>query len=226
MLVVDDEPDFLSLYRSILSGNEYDLDVAADGRTAIKMSQVSSPDVILLDWVLPDISGISVCRQIRRWSDVPIIMITSRSAQEDVIAALDAGADDYLVKPFMGDELIARIKAILRRGETLRDKRTADRFSKKGLVIDYNTREVWVSGEKLSLTATEFDLLEFFSRNQRQILKYEQILDQIWQGGEGGTRHALSVHISRLRKKIEPDPDNPKFLVTRWGVGYVFLPDD
>ena len=226
VLVVDDEPDFLALYRSILSSDAYELDVASDGRTAIKISQVSSPDIILLDWVLPDVDGISVCRQIRRWSDVPIIMITSRSAQEDVIAALDAGADDYLIKPFLGDELIARIKAILRRGESLRDKKLTDRFSKKGLVIDYNTREAWVSGEKLALTATEFDLLEFFSRNQKQILKYQQIIEHIWQGEEGGTRHALSVQISRLRKKIEPDPDNPAFLVTRWGVGYVFLPEE
>ena len=107
----------------------------------------------------------------------------------------------------------------------MRDKKSPDRFSKKSLVIDYTTREAWKSGEKLALTATEFDLLEFFSRNQKQILKYQQIIDHIWQGEEGGTRHALSVHISRLRKKIEPDPENPIFLVTRWGVGYVFLPE-
>jgi PAS domain S-box-containing protein len=224
VLVVDDQPDFQTLYRAILPEDEFDLEFAPDGRTALEISQISSPDLILLDWILPDIEGISVCRQIRRWSEVPILMVTSRSAQEDAISALDAGADDYLVKPFLGDELLARIRAVLRRGETLKTSRPENRFSKKGLVIDYDTREVWKSGKKLQLTATEFELLEYFSQNQRRTLKYEQLIDKIWKDGSGGTRHALSVHISRLRKKIESDPENPVFLVTRWGVGYVFLP--
>lgn len=224
ILVVDDQPDFQSLYRAILPEGEFDLEFASDGRTALEISQISSPDLIILDWILPDIEGISVCRQIRRWSEVPILMVTSRSAQEDVISALDAGADDYLIKPFLGDELLARIRAVLRRGETLKTSRPENRFSKKGLVIDYDTREVWKSGKKLSLTATEFELLEYFSRNQRRVLKYEQLIEQVWKDGSGGTRHALSVHISRLRKKIETDPENPDFLVTRWGIGYVFLP--
>ncbi|MEJ2757751.1 MAG: response regulator [Anaerolineales bacterium] len=225
ILIVDDQPDFQTLYRAILPEDEFDLEFASDGRTALEISQVSSPDLILLDWILPDMEGISVCRQIRRWSEVPILMVTSRSAQEDVISALDAGADDYLTKPFLGDELLARIRAVLRRGETLKTSLPENRFSKNGLVIDYDTREVWKSGKKLQLTATEFELLAYFFRNQRRILKYDQLINRVWKDKSGGNRHALSVHISRLRKKIETDPDNPEFLVTRWGVGYVFLPD-
>jgi two-component system KDP operon response regulator KdpE len=224
ILAVDSQVDFQTLYQTILTEDRYDLEIAQDGKTAIEISQVAPPDLILLDAKLPDMDGISVCRQIRRWADVPIIMVTSRSAQEDVIGALDAGADDYLIKPFAGDELLARIRAVLRRGVSLKTKRRENRFTQKGLVIDYATREVWIKGKKVKLTATEFDLLAYFSKNIRKTLTYDQIIDSIWGRRSGSTRHALSVHISRLRKKIEPDSENPCLIITRWGVGYVFLP--
>jgi two-component system KDP operon response regulator KdpE len=179
---------------------------------------------VLLDWHLPDLDGLSVCRDIRRWSNVPILMLTSKTSQEDLIAALDAGADDYLTKPFQRPELLARMRALIRRGgQGKLDARNGDRFRAEGMVIDYPQRQVWRGGDLIDLTPTEFDLLAFLSRHRNQVLSHEQLIGHVW-GGMRGTRHTLFVHINRLRNKIEPDPQSPRFIVTRWGVGYVFLP--
>jgi PAS domain S-box-containing protein len=224
VLIVEGEAELQILIRSILTGAGYRVHVSTSGSAALDRITQSEPDVVLLDWHLPDLDGLSVCRDIRRWSNVPILMLTSKTSQEDLIAALDAGADDYLTKPFQRPELLARMRALIRRGgQGKLDARNGDRFRAEGMVIDYPQRQVWRGGDLIDLTPTEFDLLAFLSRHRNQVLSHEQLIGHVW-GGMRGTRHTLFVHINRLRNKIEPDPQSPRFIVTRWGVGYVFLP--
>jgi DNA-binding response OmpR family regulator len=179
--------------------------------------------IILLDWVLPDMDGIAVCRNIRRWSKVPVIMVTSKTSQEDLIAALDAGADDYVTKPFRGEELLARMRALLRRGSRREQAEEPDQYREEGLLINFESRSVWLNGELLDLTPTEYDLLEYLVHHRRQVLTYDQLIDALWDHDGEGTRHSLFVHISRLRNKIEQNPKEPRFIQTRWGVGYAFM---
>jgi PAS domain S-box-containing protein len=224
VLIVEDEPEMQALLRTLLVEDGYLVEIAPTGPDALDIVQTSPPDVILLDWVLPGISGLSVCRNLRRWSDVPIMMVTSKTSQEELVAALDAGADDYVLKPFVGSEILARIRALLRRGDSWSLETPSDRFSANGLVIDFETRQVWLRGEQVGLTPTEYNLLAYMARHPRMVLTYHQLIASIWEGRSEVTRHGLFVHISRLRKKIEQDPDKPHFIVTRWGVGYMFLP--
>jgi two-component system response regulator RegX3 len=221
---VEDEPDFQALLRTILRKEGYQVEVAPDGPTAIDIVHTSSPDIILLDWMMPGMSGLSTCRNIRRWTDAPILMVTSRTAQEDLIAALDAGADDYVTKPFKTPEFLARIQALARRRSTWADEEP-DRVTMDGLSINFDTYEVWRSGERVTLTPTEFDLLAYLARNRGRVLTYEQLMDHLYGEEKDRNRHDLFVHISRLRKKIEPDPEDPRYVVTQWGVGYLFAKD-
>jgi len=221
LLVVEDESDFQALLRSMLLEAGYEVEVVPDGQSALDILQTSLPDLVLLDWMLPGMDGLSVCRNLRRWSHIPLLMVTSRSAQEDLIAALDAGADDYIVKPFQSAELLARIRAVLRRRETWAE-READQFSAGGLMIHFDAQEVWSHGKRIDLTPTEYSLLAYLAHNQGRVLTYEQLLDHLYEGDQDRTRHDIFVHISRLRKKIEPDPDEPCYILTRWGVGYLF----
>jgi PAS domain S-box-containing protein len=223
VLVVEDETDYQALLHTTLAEEGYQVEIAPDGGTALEIVRTSPPDIVLLDWVLPNTTGLQVCRSIRRWSHVPVIMVTSRTAQEDIIAAFDVGVDDYIVKPYPREELLARIRALLRRGETWAVEEKTDRFTADGLTIDFDQGEVYVRGRRIELTATELALLTYMARRPRRVLTYRQLLDELWPEGDG-TRHALSVHVSRLRAKIEPDPGEPRFIGTRWGIGYVFNP--
>jgi len=221
VLVVEDEPDFQALLRTILEREGYQVEVAPDGPTAIDIVHTSAPDLILLDWMMPGMSGLSTCRNIRRWTDAPILMVTSRTGQEDLITALDAGADDYVTKPFKTPEFLARIQALARRRETWADEEP-DQFTVRGLSINFDTYEVWRSGQRVQLTPTEFDLLSYLVRNRGQVLTYDQLMDHLYGMEEDRNRHDLFVHVSRLRKKIEPDPEEPQYILTKWGVGYSF----
>ena len=221
LLVVEDESDFQALLRSVLMEAGYEVEVVPDGQSALDLIQTSLPDLILLDWILPGMDGLSVCRNLRRWSNIPVLMVTSRSAQEDLIAALDAGADDYIVKPFQSTELLARIRAVLRRRETWTE-READQFSSGGLMIHFDAQEVWSHGKRIDLTPTEYSLLAYLAHHQGRVLTYEQLLNHLYKGDQDRSRHDLFVHISRLRKKIEPNPNEPRYVLTRWGVGYLF----
>jgi two-component system response regulator RegX3 len=223
VLVVEDEPDFQALLRTVFNEAGYNVEIAPNGPAAVDIVQTSQPDIVLLDWILPGMDGISVCRNIRRWSSVPILMITSKTSQEDLIAAMDAGADDYVTKPFHTPELLARTRALLRRGDVWVEE-GPDRFSAQGLLINYDSQEVWLSDRKIELTPTEFNLISYLSKNKGQALTYELLLNHLYGMGKVRNRHDLFVHISRLRKKIEPDPKEPSFIVTRWGIGYVFMP--
>jgi PAS domain S-box-containing protein len=224
VLVVEDEVDFQALLHTILSEAGYEVNIATDGPGALDLAQAIDPDIIILDWRLPGLDGLSVCRNIRRWSDVPILMVTSRTAQDDLIAGLDAGADDYLTKPFKGDELLARMRALLRRRKSWRSSEEKDHFHSHGLRIDFHARDAWLRGGRLDLTPTEYDILACLARHRGQVMTYGQLSECIWGPTSARGRASLFAHISRLRNKIETDPEDPHFIQTRWGVGYVFLP--
>ena len=226
ILVVEDEVDVQSLLHTILTQEGYQVEVAPDGRFALDLLQAWEPDLVLLDWMLPGMSGLTVCRNIRRWSNLPIIVVTSRTAQQDLTAALDAGADDYVTKPFISDELLARIRALLRRGKPSHyPTEEHEQFRAKELIVDYSSRSVILNGDRLQLTPTEYQILAYMTRHRNRVITYNQLIDHLWGVTETGSRHSLFVHISRLREKLEQDPKKPDFIQTKWGVGYIFMPD-
>jgi two-component system KDP operon response regulator KdpE len=180
-------------------------------------------DLVLLDVNMPGMGGLEACREIRGASEAAIIMLTVRNAEKDKVEALDAGADDYVTKPFHSPELLARVRSLLRRGDA-RPEDGWERFERDGLTVDYAARQAWKFGEPVELTPTEFDLLEIFSRNTGQVLEYDPLAERLFGPGTVHSRQDLFIHISRLRKKIEPDPKKPAWLQTRWGKGYVFFP--
>jgi PAS domain S-box-containing protein len=220
-LIVEDEPDFQSLIQTILHEAGYQTEVTDNGTEAIDLLQMTPYDVVLLDWKLPGIQGIEVCRNVRRWSNIPILMVTSHTSMQELITALDSGADDYITKPFKSDELLARMRAVLRRKESFVEA-DKDQISSGGILINFDSQEVWSHGELVELTPTEFNLLAYLTRNEGQVLTYDQLLDHLYGPDEARKRHDLFVHISRLRKKLEPEPDEPRYILTRWGVGYMF----
>jgi PAS domain S-box-containing protein len=226
ILVVEDETDVQTLLHTILGQAGYQVEIAPDGPTALDIIQVAPPDLILLDWMLPGMRGLQVCRSIRRWTNTPIIMVTSKTSQADLIAALDAGADDYVTKPFQTEELLARIRALIRRGEGEDFERDEDQFQADGLRIDFSARQVWLFGKSLALTPTEYQILVYLVRHRGQVVTYDQLLNELGGAAPKRSRHRLFVHISRLREKIETDPKKPHFIQTQWGTGYLFLPKE
>jgi two-component system, OmpR family, KDP operon response regulator KdpE len=221
ILVVDDEPQIRRVLRSTLSTHGYVIIEAKTGEEALDSMRKERPDLILLDMNMPGMGGIEACRQIRRTSDAPIIMLTVRNAERDKVAALDAGADDYVVKPFGIEELLARIRAALRRfspGDTLPS------FVSKDLTIDFETRQMTVRDRIVHLTPKEYDVLKHLVANQGKPLTHRRILQSVWGPDYGEETENLRVVINQLRKKIEIDPARPKYIVTEPWVGYRFQP--
>jgi len=225
ILVIDNRSDTQSLLRSILLKEGYEVELAPDGRSALDIVQTSPPDLVLLDWALPDMSGLSVCRSIQTWTAIPVMMVTSRTSPDDLVAAFRSGVDDYLTRPFLSDELLVRVQALLRRCGGEQTLKEDEVFDKAGLRINFDTREVWAHGERLELTPIEYRLLVYMANHPRQVLAYGRLIGQIWDSPEAGSRHGLFAHISRLRQKIEANPEEPEFICTRWGIGYIFMPD-
>jgi two-component system KDP operon response regulator KdpE len=188
------------------------------------MAQVINPDLVLLDRDLSGMDGLMLTQGIRRWSGVPIIMVSSRSNPDDLVYAFQAGVDDYLRKPFLFSELLVRIEANIKRGKDSRDSFTPEIYQSGSVRINYTTRQVWIRGKSVDLTPIEYNLLSYMSRQGKQIMAYEQIIERAWPGPEKGTRQGLFVHIKRLRGKIEEDPKNPDIIQNKWGVGYIFSP--
>jgi len=221
ILVVDDEPQIRRVLRSTLSTHGYVITEAKTGEEALESMRKERPDLILLDMNMPGMGGIEACRQIRRTSDAPIIMLTVRNAERDKVAALDAGADDYVVKPFGIEELLARIRAALRRyspGDTLPS------FVSKDLTIDFETRQMTVRDRIVRLTPKEYDVLKHLVANQGKPLTHRRILQSVWGPDYGEETENLRVVINQLRKKIETDPARPKYILTEPWVGYRFQP--
>ncbi len=221
ILVVDDEPQIRRVLRSTLSARGYVITEAKTGEEALEWMRKEPPDLILLDMNMPGIGGIEACREIRRGSDAPIIMLTVRNAERDKVAALDAGADDYVVKPFGIEELLARIRAALRRYSPAD---ALPSFVSKDLAIDFDTRQVTVRDRIVHLTPKEYDVLKHLVANQGKPLTHRRLLQSVWGPDYGEETENLRVVINQLRKKIETDPARPKYIVTEPWVGYRFQP--
>jgi two-component system KDP operon response regulator KdpE len=219
ILVVDDEPQIRRVLRSSLSTRGYAITEAKTGEEALESLRKERPDLILLDMNMPGMGGIETCREIRRGSDAPIIMLTVRNAERDKVAALDAGADDYVVKPFGIEELFARIRAALRR---YAPTDTLPPFVSKDLTIDFAARQVTARNQILHLTPKEYDVLKHLVANQGKPLTHRRLLQAVWGPDYGEETESLRVVINQLRKKIEADPARPKYIVTEPWVGYRF----
>ena len=228
ILIVDDEKLIVKGLRFSLMQDGYETDTAYDGEEALEKAKNTKYDMILLDVMLPKLSGLEVCQAIREFSDVPIIMLTARSEDMDKIMGLEYGADDYVTKPFNILELKARIKAIMRRSM----KKAQEEAPKKAdttihagdLTLDSESRRVLIGDREINLTAREFDLLELLVTNPGKVYSRENLLKYVWgnKAAAGGDVRTVDVHVRRLREKIEPSPSQPKYVHTRWGVGYYF----
>jgi two-component system, OmpR family, KDP operon response regulator KdpE len=219
ILVVDDEPQIRRVLRSTLASHGYVITEAKTGEEALESLRKQRPDLILLDVNMPGMGGIETCREIRRGSDAPIIMLTVRNAERDKVAALDAGADDYVVKPFGIEELLARIRAALRRYAPA-DALPA--FVTKDLTIDFATRQVRAKDKDVHLTPKEFEVLKHLVANQGKPLTHRRLLQAVWGPDYGDETESLRVVINQLRKKIEGDPAHPKYILTEPWIGYRF----
>ena len=216
ILVVDDERPIRRFLSVSLSGL-YTVIEASSGEEAIKLVASERPDLMILDLGLPDMDGIQVTRQLREWSQIPIIVVSVREQENDKIAALDAGADDYLTKPFGAGELMARIRGVLRRSL---QSETEPIFNSGNLIVNLTLRTVSVDNQPVTLTPTEYDLLKTLIRNAGKVLTHRQLLRTVWGNAYESDTHILQVNISNLRRKIEPDPALPTHIVTEPGVGY------
>jgi DNA-binding response OmpR family regulator len=224
ILVVDDEPSIREVVSIYLSRAGYRVLVAEDGQTALKILQQESPDLVVLDLMLPQVDGLEITRRMRATGDIPIIMLTARREETDRILGLEMGADDYVVKPFSPRELVSRVKAVLRRTRGLDTSPDAQPLVFQELHIDPKTRLVEINGEERTLTAKEFDLLWVLARHPRQVFNRNQLLDIVWGQTEYIDPSTVTVHVRHLREKIETDPSNPRYIQTVWGVGYKFEP--
>ncbi|MBQ4186554.1 MAG: response regulator transcription factor [Firmicutes bacterium] len=221
VLIVDDEKLIVKGIRLSLIQDGMEVDAAYDGEEAFNMIQNKEYDLVILDVMLPKMDGIQVCQQVREFSNVPILMLTAKSEDMDKILGLEYGADDYMTKPFNILELKARMKAILRRTRQSEVKETnIGEFH--DLKIDYDSRRVFLKGVEANLTAREFDLLELLSRNAGKVYSREKLLDIVWGYDYPGDVRTVDVHVRRLREKIEPNPGDPLYIQTKWGVGYYF----
>lgn len=219
VLVVDDEEDITTLMCDFLEAEGYRVLTASTGREALETLDAETVDCVLLDVMMPGISGFDVLRQVRQQSEVPVLFLSARQEDSDKIRGLGLGGDDYIVKSTTPGEIVARVKAVLRR--TRRGDASPEALLDFGdLKVDLRAREVWIRGDLVSLTAREFELLQMFTEHPRQVLTRDTLFENLW--GPFGDRHSLTVHIGRLREKIESDPSNPTYIITVWGVGYRF----
>lgn len=225
VLVIDDEPQILRAVKTILTAKQFRVTTASRGQDGLTLAAAESPDVIILDLTLPDLDGIEVCRRLREWTQVPIIVLSVRDTERDKVAALDHGADDYLTKPFGIDELLARIRVALR--HSAQSKASGEPIVRSGpLVIDLAEFRVTRNGVEVRLTATEFKLLAHLAANAGRVLTHHAILTAVW--GPEYAEHVeyLRVYMRQLRKKLEADPDHPEILTTEPGIGYRFMADE
>jgi two-component system KDP operon response regulator KdpE len=220
ILIVDDEPNIVATVSPLLRARGYDVSSATSGRAGLEAVDRDKPDLVVLDLGLPDVDGIDVCRKMRQGSNVPIVVLSARGAEGDKVAALDAGADDYVTKPFGPEELLARIRAALRRSDTA--AATSGPLVRGGLVIDRDRFRVLREGEEVRLTPKEFELLTYLAQHPGRVLTHRALLKAIWGPHATDQPEHLRVLIGSLRKKIEPDPSSPRYILTEPWVGYRF----
>ena len=224
ILVVDDEELLVKGIRFNLQNDGYQVVTGSNGREAIELARDPDIRLIVLDVMMPEVDGLTACRTIREFSDVPIIMLTARTEDMDKLLGFEHGADDYLTKPFNILELKARIKAILRRSVKKAPAETQEKkvLKARDLELSFDSRRVFISGKEVNLTAKEFDLLELLMENPGKVYSREKLLDTVWGYDYPGDVRTVDVHVRRLREKIEVNPSEPKYIFTKWGVGYYF----
>jgi two-component system OmpR family response regulator len=221
ILLIEDEQEIADIMMLHLSDLGYLVTHASDGIDGLALALKGQWDLILLDLTLPGIDGIDICRQVRKSNPaLPIILVSARSAEDERIHGLDEGADDYITKPFGVDELIARVRAVLRRVEAMQFVVSTDVVCVNGVVLDPIRRTVSITGKSVRLTVREFELLLYFAKAPGQVFNRSELLEKVWGYGHQGYLHTVNTHINRLRNKIEPDPAHPVYIQTVWGVGY------
>ena len=223
ILIVEDERRIANFMSTVLTANQYDTVLASCGREAQSMISSHCPDLIILDMGLPDVDGMEIIRSVRSWTQLPIVVVSARTHERDKVEALDAGADDYITKPFSTNELLARIRTALRhtRSRAAGDvSAVSSVFSAGDLSIDYNKRQVQVAGESVHLTQNEFRIVSLLSANAGKVLTYDFILKELWGPAAKGDNQALRVHMANIRRKLEKNPAEPQYIFTEVGVGY------
>jgi two-component system KDP operon response regulator KdpE len=224
ILVIDDEPQILRALRTILTARQFRVSTASRGEEGLALAVAGAPDLIILDMSLPDMDGLEVCRRLREWSQVPIVVLSVRDSERDKVAALDHGADDYLTKPFGIEELLARIRVALR--HSVQASGSKQTVIKAGLMtLDLVQHIVTRDGVEVKLTATEFNLLAYLASHAGRVLTHKMILSNVWDAADADRVEYLRVYMRQLRKKLEADPDHPQVLITEPGVGYRFIAD-
>lgn len=221
VLVVDDDPHLLKALRITLQAHGYAVDTAADGGTALRAVSHRPPDVMILDLGLPDLDGADVLRELRRWSNLPVLVLSARHGSSDKVDALDAGADDYITKPFGLDELLARLRALLRR---VPEPASVPTVAASSFTVDLAQRQVTRGGDVVRLTPTEWNILELLVRNPARLVTQQQLLLDVWGPAYQTEANYLRVYMAQLRRKLEADPGKPRHLLTEPGVGYRFMP--
>lgn len=223
ILIIEDELSIAELERDYLEVNGYESDIATTGEEGFRKATTNTYSLILLDLMLPGIDGFELCKQLRETLDIPILMVTARKEDIDKIRGFDRGADDYIVKPFNPNELVARVKAHISRYDRLTNlKQNQIDIQIKGLVIHSESRRVLLNGEEKIFTAKEFDLLKFLATNLNSVFSKNHLFERVWGYDSIGDTTTVTVHIRKIREKIEEDPSNPQFIETIWGVGYRF----
>lgn len=217
ILIVEENETIVTFLQDILSMNDYKVTVAKNGSEALQLVTSHCPDLILLDIELPDINGKEIITEVRKWASIPIIIISANTDEEDKVSALDLGADDYITKPFNTNEMLARIRTIIRRNTT---ERAAAGYSYDGLTIDYGKRTVAVNGEVIHMTQNEYKIIVYLSQNAGRVIDYSELIMNIWGPNSSGDNKILRVNMANIRKKIEPDQHCPKYILTVAGVGY------
>ncbi len=220
ILVVDDDIRMLRMMKRMLELEDFEVLTADGGETALKTFDKDTPNLVLLDIMMPDMDGYEVCRRIREFSQVPIIFVTARGEDKEKVEGLNIGADDYVTKPFSAGELAARLRAVLRRsGEQVKPQESVFRY--KDLVIDFTSRLVTMNNQELKLTSTEYKMLSYIALNAGRVITPDQLLNNVWGEEYIGAAHLLQVNIARLRKKMSDDAKNPAYILTRPGIGYI-----
>jgi two-component system KDP operon response regulator KdpE len=225
VLVIDDEPQILRALRTILTEKQFKVTTASRGEEGLALAAANLPDVVILDLGLPDMDGLEVCSRLRQWTQCPIIVLSVRDSEQEKVAALDRGADDYLTKPFGIEELLARVRVALRHA-TLAQGAEQTVVRAGPLEVDLAWHRVTRNGEEVKLTATEFKLLAYLATHHGRVLTHRSILSQVWGPADADHTEYLRVYVRQLRKKLEPDPERPEFILTEPGVGYRFLADE
>jgi len=222
VLIIDDEAQIIHALETGLERNDYEIVTALSGEEGLGLAAMHKPDIIILDLAMPGLTGFDVCKELRTWSKTPIIVSSVRKSEEDKIRALDLGADDYLVKPFGLQELMARMRAVLRRSSEKQEDSPDSVFELDNLHIDFAKRRVCLNGEEVHLTPKEYDLLRYMTMNVDRVLTHKQLLSEVWGPEYGNDTHTLRVHVANLRTKVEERPERPRFIHTETRIGYRF----